>query len=211
MYPVSSWSCFAPDHHGYQRACGLISGQASIGPFGSPVFACAGKTEPPSLLILSQTSAGKGYRSGYVIADSSSHVLVFNGQTDWAVAIDPASKSRPRARTDRAMRASLLASAIASTLRCSRFLAASMGEEKPDPHSKNRWLACFFADAFLADFFADFSAIFLIVFLPVCFGAFFEADFLRLGIITNGGIMGSDTRPSAANGTARACFGRIES
>ena len=20
MYPVSSWSCFAPDHHGYQRA-----------------------------------------------------------------------------------------------------------------------------------------------------------------------------------------------
>src|SRR5665811_1419141 len=72
---------FAPDHHGYQRACGLISGQASIGPFGSPVFACAGKTEPPSLLILSQTSAGKGYRSGYVIADSSSHVLVFNDQT----------------------------------------------------------------------------------------------------------------------------------
>jgi hypothetical protein len=26
------------------------------GPFGSPVFACAGKTEPPSRLILSQTS-----------------------------------------------------------------------------------------------------------------------------------------------------------
>src|ERR1700680_2565944 len=51
MYPVSSWSCFAPDHHGYQRACVLISGQASIGPFGSPVFACAGKTDPPSLLI----------------------------------------------------------------------------------------------------------------------------------------------------------------
>jgi hypothetical protein len=39
-------------------ACVLISGQASIGPFGSPVFACAGKTDPPSLLILSQTSAG---------------------------------------------------------------------------------------------------------------------------------------------------------
>src|ERR1700751_1848079 len=28
------------------------------GPFGSPVFAGAGKTEPPSRLILSQTSAG---------------------------------------------------------------------------------------------------------------------------------------------------------
>src|SRR6266403_3396333 len=49
---------FAPGHHGYQRACVLIAGQASIGPFGSPVFACAGKTDPPSLLILSQTSAG---------------------------------------------------------------------------------------------------------------------------------------------------------
>src|ERR1700693_6608828 len=59
MYPVSDWSYFAPDHHGYQRACVLVNGQASIGPFGSPVFACAGKTEPPSRLILSQTSAGK--------------------------------------------------------------------------------------------------------------------------------------------------------
>jgi hypothetical protein len=46
MYPVSSWSCFAPDHHGYQRACVLIMRQASTGPCGSPVFACAGKTDP---------------------------------------------------------------------------------------------------------------------------------------------------------------------
>jgi len=38
----------APGHHGYQRACELVSGQASMGPFGSPVFACAGKTDPPS-------------------------------------------------------------------------------------------------------------------------------------------------------------------
>src|SRR5258708_17073100 len=60
MYPVSDWSCFAPDQYGYQRACDLISGQASTGPCGSPVFARAGKTDPPSLLILSQTSAGKG-------------------------------------------------------------------------------------------------------------------------------------------------------
>ena len=36
------------------------------------VFACAGKTDPPSRLILSQTSsAGKSYRSDYVIAGSS--------------------------------------------------------------------------------------------------------------------------------------------
>ena len=39
---------YAPGHHGYQRACDLISGQASTGPFGSPVFACVGKTDSPS-------------------------------------------------------------------------------------------------------------------------------------------------------------------
>src|SRR5262249_16359643 len=38
----------APGHHGYQPACDLISRQASNGPSGSPVFACAGKTDPPS-------------------------------------------------------------------------------------------------------------------------------------------------------------------
>jgi len=37
----------APSHHGFQRTCDPISGQASRGPFGSPVFACAGKTDPP--------------------------------------------------------------------------------------------------------------------------------------------------------------------
>ena len=46
-------ACCAPGHHGYQRAFELISGQASNGPFGSPVFACAGKTDPP---LLSQSS-----------------------------------------------------------------------------------------------------------------------------------------------------------
>src|SRR3982074_1191212 len=40
-------ACCAPGHHGYQRAVELISGQASNGPFGSPVSACAGKTDPP--------------------------------------------------------------------------------------------------------------------------------------------------------------------
>ena len=49
---------FAPGHHGYQRACVLIKRQASTGPCGSPVCARARKTEPPSRLILSQTSAG---------------------------------------------------------------------------------------------------------------------------------------------------------
>src|SRR6202140_2498594 len=120
----------APGHHGYQRACDLISVQASTGPSGSPVFACAGKTEPPSRLILSQTSAGKSYRSGYVIAGSSSFDahLALDDQAAWAVGLVfvLASKLRPWARTPQAMRASLLASAIASTLGCSRFLAASI-------------------------------------------------------------------------------------
>ena len=38
------------------------------GPFGSPMFACAGKNEPPSRLVLSQNSAGKAFRSGYGVA-----------------------------------------------------------------------------------------------------------------------------------------------
>jgi hypothetical protein len=58
MLRLTKIVCFAPDHYGNQRACDLVSGQASIGPSGSPVFARAGKTEPPSRLILSQTSAG---------------------------------------------------------------------------------------------------------------------------------------------------------
>src|SRR6266566_5344910 len=44
------------------------------GPFGSPVFAGAGKTDPPSRLILSQTSAGNGC-CGYVIGGSSSRAV----------------------------------------------------------------------------------------------------------------------------------------
>ena len=58
MYPASDWSSGAPGHHGYQRGCVLVNGQALREPSGSPVFARARKTEPPSRLILSQTSAG---------------------------------------------------------------------------------------------------------------------------------------------------------
>src|SRR5687768_8035144 len=54
--------------------------------------------------------------------------LALDDQAVWAVAlvIVLASKFRPRARTLQAMRASLLASAIASTLWCNRFLADSI-------------------------------------------------------------------------------------
>ena len=34
MYPASDWSSLSPGHHGHQRACGLISGQASVGHLG---------------------------------------------------------------------------------------------------------------------------------------------------------------------------------
>ena len=59
MYQVSSWSCFAPDHHGYQRACVLISGQASSGPFrGHQCSHAPGRPILYLFLFLSQTSAG---------------------------------------------------------------------------------------------------------------------------------------------------------
>ena len=63
----------APGHHGYQRACGLISGQASNGPLGSP-GARAGKTDPPSRLDLSQTSAGNATMSSLAPVQCSSFV-----------------------------------------------------------------------------------------------------------------------------------------
>jgi hypothetical protein len=57
----------APGHHGYQRACDVISGRASTSRSGHQCFACAGKTDLHPRLILSQTSAGVSY-----IIDSSS-------------------------------------------------------------------------------------------------------------------------------------------
>jgi hypothetical protein len=59
MYPASAWSGLCSGPSWDQRACDLITGQASTGPFGSPVFACAGKTDLHRRLILSQTSAGR--------------------------------------------------------------------------------------------------------------------------------------------------------
>ena len=60
-------ACCAPGHHGNQRAYVLIKLQTSNGSLRSPDFACAVKTDPPSRLILSQTSAGIGIAC-YVIA-----------------------------------------------------------------------------------------------------------------------------------------------
>ena len=46
MYSVSDWSLCSGPSWISARACDLISGQASTEPFGSPVFARAGKTGP---------------------------------------------------------------------------------------------------------------------------------------------------------------------
>jgi hypothetical protein len=52
MYPVSNWSCFAPDHHGYQRACVLVNGQASTGHLGHQ---CAYALGRPNLHLVSSS------------------------------------------------------------------------------------------------------------------------------------------------------------
>ena len=64
----------APGHHGYQRASDLISGPASIGPLGSPVFAGAGKTD----LHLS-VSSRRPRRGSSVVRVSSSSSFVRAG------------------------------------------------------------------------------------------------------------------------------------
>jgi hypothetical protein len=97
----------AAGHHGYQRAFELISGQASNGPFGSPVFACAGKTNLHRRLILSQTSAGKGV--GYVI-DSSSLRAVPCSCLAVVPSSRPARADAPRARAVKAGRRAVLTS-----------------------------------------------------------------------------------------------------
>jgi hypothetical protein len=52
MYPVSDWSCFAPDHHGYQRACDLVNGQASTGHLGHQCSHAPGR---PNLHLVSSS------------------------------------------------------------------------------------------------------------------------------------------------------------
>src|SRR5262249_30212193 len=52
----------APGHHGYQRACGLISGQASTGHLGHQCSHAPGRPILHLVFILSQTSAGTTFR-----------------------------------------------------------------------------------------------------------------------------------------------------
>ena len=58
LYPVSDWS-MCSGHHGYQRACDLISGETSSGLSGHQCSHAPGRPILHRRLILSQTSAGK--------------------------------------------------------------------------------------------------------------------------------------------------------
>src|SRR6202043_1972959 len=158
-----------------------LADRPQVGPFGSPVFACAGKTDPPSLLIpladlgwklliglchrlllISPSSfvraKGPFLRPGLQNVDRvarrggqgrPSHLACGGlrrcqaaplprrarredqaGRTP-ASSVLVSSKARPLASTAQAMRASLLASAIASTLWCNRLLAASIQDLSP--------------------------------------------------------------------------------
>jgi len=57
MYPAFGWSISLLAIMGISAPV-ISLAERPRGPFGSPVFASAGKTEPPSRLVLSQTSVG---------------------------------------------------------------------------------------------------------------------------------------------------------
>src|SRR5882762_7978298 len=181
MYPVSDWSslCSGPLWISARMRSHYRTGLN--GPFGSPVFACAGKTDPPSLLIpladlgwkllialrhrLLLISPSSFVRPRAVPSSRPADVDRFagrggqgrpsrlacgwlrrcqaapcrrrarregqTGRTTPASSVLVSSKARPLASTAQAMRASLLASAIASTLWCNRLLAASIQDLSP--------------------------------------------------------------------------------
>src|SRR5262249_60194743 len=89
----------APGHHGYQRACDLVSGPASMGHLGHQCSHAPGRPILHLVFILSQTSAGKTF--------SMTRVEITQPEA-WLP-----SNVRPLARTLQAIRASLLASPMA--------------------------------------------------------------------------------------------------
>src|SRR5882724_5788579 len=107
----------------------LITGRASTSHLGHQCSHAPGR--PILHLFLSSRRPrrvkGLGVTSSLVLSN------VLSDQADWAAASPKllASKERPCARTLQAIRASLLARAIASTLRCSRLLAASIQDLSP--------------------------------------------------------------------------------
>src|SRR6202790_3322065 len=74
MYPVSDWSCFAPDHHGYQRACDLVNGQASTGHLGHQ---CAHALGRPNLHLVSSSRRPRLETVDRVTSSLSPHIAQF--------------------------------------------------------------------------------------------------------------------------------------
>ena len=58
IYPASDWSVLCSRPSWISARVRPHEPTGLKWPFGTPVFACAGKTNPPSRLVLSQTSAG---------------------------------------------------------------------------------------------------------------------------------------------------------
>ena len=65
MYPAFDWSSLRSGPSWKSARLRSHCRTGLNGPFGSPVFADAGKTDPPSRLILSQTSAGNPVTSAW--------------------------------------------------------------------------------------------------------------------------------------------------
>src|ERR1700722_6319932 len=85
-----------------------------------------GRSRPAVALGLRRAPALPGWR-----LDSAEHGAKDQAGRTPAPSVLVSSKARPLASTAQAMRASLLASAIASTLWCNRLLAASIQDLSP--------------------------------------------------------------------------------
>src|SRR5450631_323406 len=142
---------FAPGHHGYQRACVLINGQASTGHQGHqcshaperPILHLYLSSRRPRLETVDRTMSSLTPHFSQFLCSSLARAVPSSrpaerrarredqaGRTP-ASSVLVSSKARPLASTAQAMRASLLASAIASTLWCNRLLAASIQDLSP--------------------------------------------------------------------------------
>ena len=78
MYSVTSWSCLAPDHHGYQRACDLISGQASTGHLGHQCSHAPGR---PGLHLVSSSRRPRLETVDRVTSSLAPHVAQLLGRS----------------------------------------------------------------------------------------------------------------------------------
>src|SRR5262249_39124566 len=97
-------------------------------PSSRPAGARARGAQGPSRLAVAMTLRLTPVFPGHALTGLSTAHQAGRDAVAWVLSY---SKARPLWRTAQAMRASLLASAIASTLWCSRFLAASIHDLSP--------------------------------------------------------------------------------